>query len=466
MRSVSADAIREGLRTLPFDELYEVGGSLRDELLGREPKDVDVLVRGHSIDELIVALAAQGPVAELVVAGRLVGARFWPRYGPREGIEVVPPRRETAIPPGDPEAGGNPHTDFRIEPDPQLAVEDDLLRRDFTVNAMARDLRSGAWHDPFGGRHDLAAGVLRVVHETAFRDDPLRILRGIARCSIDGLSPDEATAALMRASAARIGELSPERIRGELDRTLAGEAPGRALRIARELGVLGVALPEWAHCIGAVQDSPTQAWTLDEHILCVLDGVVAAGAGPDLRLAALWHDVGKPFVHGIHEHAAEGARIARAALRRLTYDNDTVAHVVKLVREHAYGDDRAPTEEGARRFLARVGRPAADELLHLRRADRSARGTPDPVENSERRQRFERLVREQSHQPVTLAELAVDGADLLEAGWLEGPELGRTLHALLDVVLGDPSLNERDQLLALASATDGDGVRSNDARRP
>ena len=460
MRSVSADAIREGLRTLPFDELYEVGGSLRDELLGREPKDIDVLVRGHSIDELLVALTAQGPVAELVVAGRLVGVRFWPRYGPREGIEVVPPRRETPIAPDDPEAVGNPHTDFRIEPDPALAVEDDLLRRDFTVNAMARDLRSGAWHDPFGGRADLAAGVLRVVHETAFRDDPLRILRGIARCSIDGLAPDETTAALMRASGGRIGELSPERIRGELDRTLGGVAPGRALRVARELGVLAVALPEWAHCIGAVQDSPTQAWTLDEHILCVLDGVVEGGAGADLRLAALWHDVGKPFAHGINEHAAEGARIARSALRRMTYDNDTVSHVVKLVGEHAYGDDREPGEECARRFLARVGRRAAEELLLLRRADRGARGLPEAAEDVERRRRFERLVHEQSHQPVALAELAVSGADLLEAGWQEGPEVGRALRSLLDAVLADPGLNRRDALLALAH------LRSDDARRP
>ena len=450
MRRVSADAIREGLRTLPFDELYEVGGSLRDELLGREPKDVDVLVRGHSIAELRSVLASYGPVSELVVAGRLVGVRFWPRYGPREGIEVVPPRRETPIPPDDPAASGNPHTDFRIEPDPALSVEDDLLRRDFTVNAMARDLRSGAWHDPFGGRGDLAAGVLRVVHETAFRDDPLRILRGIARRSIDGLSPEPVTASLMRASAARIGELSPERIRGELDRTLAGEAPGPALRLARELGALVEALPEWAHCVGAVQDSPTQAWTLDEHILCTLDGVVEGGAGVELRLAALWHDVGKPFAHGIDEHAAEGARIARAALRRLTYDNDTIAHAVGLVREHAYGDDREPSEQGARRFLARVGRRDAAELLLLRRADRLARGTTEPADRVERRTRFERLVGEQSHQPVTIGELAVDGTDLLAAGWEEGPALGTTLRTLLDAVLADPSLNRRDGLLALA----------------
>ena len=99
-----------------------------------------------------------GRSEELRVAGRLVGVRFRPSFGPKEGIEIVPPRRETPIRPGDPDYTGNPHTDFRIEPDPQLSVRDDLERRDFTVNAMARDIHSGAWIDPFGGREDLAAG--------------------------------------------------------------------------------------------------------------------------------------------------------------------------------------------------------------------------------------------------------------------------------------------------------------------
>ena len=137
---------------LPFRELYEVGGSLRDELLGRTPKDVDFLVRGHDVEELLTLCRQHGRAEELRVAGRLVGVRFWPPWGPREGIEVVPPRRETPIAPGEPGYTGNPHVDFRIEPEAELPVRDDLERRDFTVNAMARDVRSGEWIDPFGGR--------------------------------------------------------------------------------------------------------------------------------------------------------------------------------------------------------------------------------------------------------------------------------------------------------------------------
>src|SRR4051812_832335 len=283
------------MRTLPFDEIYEVGGSLRDELLEHPVKDVDFLVRGHGIAELMSILRRYGPAEELCVAGRLVGVRFRPSFGPKEGIEVVPPRRETPIRPGEPGYTGNPHTDFRIEPDPNLSVRDDLERRDFTVNAMARDIRSGVWVDPFGGRDDLAAGVLRAVHPSAFRDDPLRVLRGIARRGRDGLVPEPETLALMRSEAPRIAGLSPERVRETLDQTVTGAYAPDALRLAREIGALAVALPEWQGCVGVPQSSATQAYTVDEHILHVLEQAVLDDASLVLRLAALWHDAGKPF---------------------------------------------------------------------------------------------------------------------------------------------------------------------------
>ena len=168
------ELVRERMRALPVMEVYEVGGSLRDQVLGRQPKELDFLVRGHPVEELRDLLAAEGRAEDLTVAGRLVGVRFWPRWGPRQGIEVVVPRRERALRPDEPGYTGNPHTDFAIEPDAALRVELDLGRRDFTVNAMACDLRSGDWIDPFDGRGDARGRVLRAVHPEAFRDDPLR----------------------------------------------------------------------------------------------------------------------------------------------------------------------------------------------------------------------------------------------------------------------------------------------------
>ncbi len=434
---------------LPFRELYEVGGSLRDELLGRTPKDVDFLVRGHDVEELLTLCRQHGRAEELRVAGRLVGVRFWPPWGPREGIEVVPPRRETPIAPGEPGYTGNPHVDFRIEPEAELPVRDDLERRDFTVNAMARDVRSGEWIDPFGGRADVRAGVLRAVHETAFRDDPLRILRGVARVSIDGLQPDAATRELMAAAAPRIAELSPERIREELDRTLAGDNAAEALRLARDVGAIAAALPEWAPSIDFDQHSETQGYTLDEHDLHVVDAAVRDGATRLQRLAALWHDVGKPYPAESSDHSEVGARIARRALRRLTYDNDTVAAVTALVREHSYREDREPSAHSARVFLARVGRERARDLLALRRWDRLGRGVEMPAEQVAARARFEELVEQEWGQPVALADLAVRGDDLMAAGVPEGPAVGATLRRLLAAVVDDPALNERETLLRM-----------------
>jgi tRNA nucleotidyltransferase (CCA-adding enzyme) len=445
-----AEELRRRMAELPFREVYEVGGSLRDELLGRTPKDVDFLVRGHGVDELLAICRGQGNADELRVAGRLVGVRFWPSWGPQTGIEVVPPRRETPIAPGEPDFTGNPHTDFRIEPDPELPVRDDLERRDFTVNAMARDVRTGVWIDPFGGRDDLRAGVLRAVHATAFRDDPLRILRGVARSSIDGLQPDADTRELMTAAAPRIAGLSAERVREELERTLQGSGAAEALRLARDVGALDAAIPEWAACIGVDQRSATQAYTLDEHMLHVLDAAVRANAAREPRLAAFWHDVGKPRAPGARSHAEEAARIVRGALRRLTYDHETVATVAELVREHSYAEDRDPSPLSARVFLARVGRGHARDLLALRRWDRVGRGVEIPRDRVAARERFEALVEEEWAQPVALSDLALRGDDLLEAGLSEGPVVGETLRRLLAAVVRDPSLNTRDTLLALA----------------
>jgi tRNA nucleotidyltransferase (CCA-adding enzyme) len=446
------DELRRRMAELPFRELYEVGGSLRDELLGRAPKDVDFLVRGHDDEELLTLCRRYGKADELRVAGRLVGVRFWPSWGPRAGIEVVPPRRETPIAAGEPGFTGNPHTDFRIEPDPELPVRDDLERRDFTVNAMARDVRTGEWIDPFGGRDDLRARVLRAVHATAFRDDPLRILRGVARCSIDGLQPDAGTRELMTAAAPRIAELSVERVREELERTLAGFGAADALRLARDVGALDAAVPEWAACIGVDQHSATQAYSLDEHILHVLDAAVHEHAAREPRLAAFWHDVGKPVAAGERPHAEAGANITRAALRRLTYDNDTVATVTNLVREHSYNEDREPSPHAARRFLARVGREHARDLLALRRWDRIGRGVPIAPAQVARREHFEHLVEQEWDQPVALADLAVRGDDLMATGVAEGPAVGETLRRLLAAVVDEPSLNQRETLLALAVA--------------
>jgi tRNA nucleotidyltransferase (CCA-adding enzyme) len=262
--------------------------------------------------------------------------------------------------------------------------------------------------------------------------------------------PEPETLALMRAEAPGIASLSPERVRETIDQTLLGAGAADALRLARDVGALAAGLPEWARCVGAPQRSATQAYTVDEHILHVLELVVRAGGSLVLRLAALWHDVGKPFADGPLSHAEEGARIAADAMRRLAYDNDTLRAVVHLVREHPYDEDRDPSPLAARRFLARVGRAHAADLLALRDADRNGRGFPPPAGEPERRARFAEEVRKAWESPVTRGELALTGDDLLAAGLPAGPVLGRVLAGLLDAVVEDPQQNTPERLLPLA----------------
>jgi tRNA nucleotidyltransferase (CCA-adding enzyme) len=442
----------EGMRSLPFDEIYEVGGSIRDELLGRAPKDVDFMVRGVPLDELRTELRRHGKADDLVVAGRLVGVRFWPSFGPKQGVEVVPPRREAPILPGEEGHTGNPHRDFRIEPDPYLAVRDDLERRDYSVNAIARDIRTQELVDPFGGRADLDRGVLRVVHADAFRDDPLRILRGFVRQSKDGLVPDAETRRLMQEWAPRISELSAERVREALDQILCGPNAEDALRLARDVGALFTAVPELAHTHGVDQQSQRHVLPLDEHLIRSVGEAARRRAGLAVRLAALFHDIGKPEAKNATrpaKHAELSAQMTEPALRRLTYDVETIRHVRGLVREHAYGEDREPTPLSARRFLRRVGRELAPDLLVLRRCDRGATGKPPIDEQDVLRDRFEAYVDAEMGQPLTRGELALDGNDLLALG-LEGPALGRVLDLLLDRVVEDPERNTRAWLLAEA----------------
>src|SRR5881296_3241389 len=182
-------------------DAYLVGGAVRDELLGRDSKDADFVVPGVDYEGLRAALAPHGKVEDLEVAGRRVGARLYPRDSTLRalapaGIEFAPPRAERSTGPG--------RHDFEIVADPSLSIEDDMARRDFTVNAMARRLETGEVVDPLGGERDLRAGVLRTVGETSFAEDPLRLVRALRFVSQLGFEPDESTLRQMREEAASV----------------------------------------------------------------------------------------------------------------------------------------------------------------------------------------------------------------------------------------------------------------------
>jgi tRNA nucleotidyltransferase (CCA-adding enzyme) len=439
-------------------------------LLGLESKDADFLVPGVDTEELKARLEPHGRVEDLVVGGRLVGARLYPhdrkvRALARSGIEFAPPRKEVSTGPG--------RHDFEIVADPSLSVEDDMRRRDFTVNAIAKRLATGEIVDPLNGRRDIERRVLRTVSPTSFAEDPLRIVRALRFVSQLGFDVDETTVQQMRDEASSVGLVSAERIggglaadgMGELSKLLLGAHPQAALRLARDTGVLVAMLPEFERAIGFDQESRYHDMTVDEHTFAVVQAAADANRDLPVRLAALFHDLGKPYVawrgtdgrlhyyakpgYSEKSHEQVGAELAGEALRRLRYPNALRNRVCRIVRYHMFQPADGPVK--ARRFLARHGDELAFQLVDHKEADYLGKG-PEPVEDLAKLQRFRRLLQRERRQPHRLRDLAVDGRDLIELGYRPGPELGRVLQDLLRAVVDDPSLNTKDALLGRARA--------------
>jgi tRNA nucleotidyltransferase (CCA-adding enzyme) len=466
--------IEDYVRGLGVDA-YLVGGAVRDELLGRESKDADFLVPGVDHAELRERLAPHGRVEDMIVADQLVGVRLYPRDEELRrlvpaGIELTPPRVERSTGPG--------HQDFEIVTDRATTVEQDMQRRDFTINAMARRLDDGTLVDPFGGQEDLRRGILRTVSPRSFVEDPLRLVRGLRFVSQLGFDPDESTLAQMRAEAPRVRLVSGERIgggiaadgMGELSKLLLGAQPAKALALARDTGVLVEVLPEFERAIGFDQESRYHDLTVDEHTFAVVQAAADAGAPLRVRLAALFHDLGKPHVawrgkdgrlhyyakpgFSDRSHEDVGAELAGAALRRLRYPAAVQSGVRRIVRWHMLDPGKGDGLR-ARRLLARHGDELALDLVDHRIADmrgKRAPGETEPNADVERLEAFRRVVERERSSPHRVADLAVDGNDLIALGFRPGPGLGHALQKLLQEVVREPELNTRAKLTERARA--------------
>ena len=456
-------------------DAYLVGGAVRDELMGLDSKDADFLVPGVDTEGLEAALAPHGRVEELVVNGRLVGARLYPRnptirrLAPA-GIEFAPPRKEVSTGPG--------RHDFEIAADATLSVDEDMRRRDFTVNAIARRLSTGEIVDPLNGRKDLERRVIRTVSPSSFAEDPLRLVRALRLVSQLGFDVDESTRQQMRAEAKAVRLVSGERIggglsadgMGELSKLLVGKEPARALRLARDTGVLVELLPEFARSIGFDQESRYHPLTLDEHTFEVVQAAAALQTSLAVRLAALFHDLGKPYVawrgtdgrlhyyakpgFADRSHEQLGCELAQTALSRLRYPTALRSRVLRIIRYHMFQLGKGDALR-ARRFLAKHGDEVAFELIDHKEADYRGKPGEDgdpPLDDIEKLHRFRQMLKRERKQPHRLADLAIDGNDLLRIGFEPGPELGHVLRELLHAVVDDPSRNTRAALLRRARA--------------
>jgi tRNA nucleotidyltransferase (CCA-adding enzyme) len=334
-------------------------------------------------------------------------------------------------------------------------VEADLSRRDFTINAMAWDPVAGRLVDPHGGEDDLRAGLIRCVGDPGerFREDGLRPIRAARFAATLEFEVEGATFHALESSRDAVARIAAERVRGELMKMLAAPRPSLGFEVLRRSGLLPVWLPELAECV-AVPQNRYHAYDVYFHTLHTCD---AAPAGkPWVRLAALFHDVGKPRTRAVREdgegtfynHQFVGAQMAEEAMSRLRFSNDEIARVVHLVREHMFDYRPEWTDAAVRRFVRHVGAEHVADLFDLRIADNLGNGlkTGFPHYLGELHERVAEVLRKQ--EALTIRDLSVDGHDVMrELGLPAGPRVGRVLERLLEEVLEDPSRNDRERLL-------------------
>jgi putative nucleotidyltransferase with HDIG domain len=443
MAELSRQAVEDILR---HGRIYEVGGTVRDRLLGRlnSTPDRDYLVTGIPYDELTKILQNHGQVN---LVGKSFGViKFTQIVGDEsQTFDITLPRTEHST--------GVGHKDFAVSFDPFLKVEEDLSRRDFTINAMAWALDTNELVDPLGGREDLEKRQLRIVYDKSFEDDPLRMLRAVQFAARLEFDIEPKTFQAMRRHSALINTVSKERIAEELNKlfTLA-EKPSMGFRLMEKTGLLREILPELQACVGVDQPGGYHKYDVFEHTLHTID---ACRPSLRLRLAALFHDINKPQHKQVVEdgatfygHELSGAKTVRRVMRRLRYGNDLIDEVATLVERHMF--TTSVTDKGLRRLLRRVGENLIFDLLDLRRADVKAQGRGGITEDVDR---FEQQIREELSRkpPLTVSDLALDGYDIMKMFDLPpGPMVGRIINHLLECVLDDPENNTREKLTLLA----------------
>ena len=428
-------------------KVYEVGGVVRDRLLGIDtsPKDRDYLVTGIPYEELTRLLKPHGRV-ELV--GKSFGVIKFTQF--RDGqpitIDIALPRKEHST--------GVGHKDFDVNFDPNLSVEEDLARRDFTINAMALSLADKTIVDPLDGQKDLAARTLRMTSAKSFEEDPLRMLRAVQFAARFEFQIEPGTFAAMKKHAALIQSVSAERIGEELNKLLLLAAkPSIGFRLLHQSGLLKFIMPELDLCVGVDQPGPYHKYDVFEHTLHVID---AAPARLRVRLAAVFHDIRKPQAKRpapenrttFYGHEVTGARAGVEIMKRLRYPQNVTDEVATLVERHMFTTD--VTDKGLRRLVKRVGVDLIFDLLDLRRADVAGQGMGGKTDDVDQ---FEQAIRDElaKKPPFGYSDLAINGTDLMEMFSIPpGPVVGKILAYLMDRALDDPQINSRERLVDLA----------------
>lgn len=436
----------------PYGDIFAVGGAPRDVILGKKPKDIDLMARipAETVEKVLKSV----PDGKLAFAGKNFGVFHF--YYKGNQVEIALPRVEQST--------GVGHKDFDVQADHRIPVETDLGRRDFTGNAIAVNLRTGEVIDPLQGASHLSSGLLQHTNPRSFHDDPLRALRGLTMRARHNLNPSEETAEAMRAIGPLLGTIPGDRIRDEMNKILKSDDPEGAIRLAQQLGLLEHFLPEVSSTFGFDQKNPYHNLDLGEHLLQVFKNVSALTSDPDVRMAGLLHDIGKPesfwqdekgighYYQGKNgqgaDHALVGAQKAEDIMRRWNYPSQNIGNVTGLIQHHMFPEFNGPN--GARRFINRVGGPeTAQNLLDLRQADHMGKGNDHATAQMVNKMRD--LVEDEGERaPLGVRDLAISGQDIMNIkGIPPGKAVGDEMRRLLELVLEDPALNTREALTSI-----------------
>src|SRR3989344_2143022 len=429
-------------------ENYLVGGCVRDllrkivhgELV--EPKDWDIATSATP-DEIIELFPKTFYENEFGTVGVVIEKESGDFI-----VEVTPYRRESE------------YSDARHPDSVEWAdsIEEDLSRRDFTINAMALDLRPTTDNrqliDPFGGQKDLEKKLIRTVGkpEERFREDALRLLRALRFSAELGFAIELETQNAIEKNKELLGKISKERIRDEFIKIVMSENPATALDMAARIGILTYISEEFEKGIG-VEQNQAHAYTVWEHLLRSLNHAVKKEYPLHVRLAALFHDIAKPHTKSLkngeptfYGHEVVGARIAKKVLEDLRFPKEIIDKVRKLVRWHMFFSDTEQISLSAvRRMVRNVGTDLIWDLMATRTADRI--GTGRPKETPYRLRKYKSMIEEVLRDPISVKQLVVNGEDVMKLTQTSGgPHVGIILEILLSEVLSDPKLNTKEYL--------------------
>lgn len=413
-------------------DAYAVGGCVRDSILNRKPEDWDITTSAKPEQVKRIFRRTVDTGIEHGTVTVLIG---------KDGFEVTTYRVDGLY-----EDGRHPK-----EVTFTSRLEEDLKRRDFTINAMAYN-DDERLVDAFGGMRDLNYHLIRCVGDPKerFSEDALRILRAVRFSAQLAFPIEPETAEAIKSLAPNLEKISAERIQAELVKLLVSDHPER-IQDACELGITKVVLPEWDDMVGVKQNTPHHKYDVAAHTVHALQNVKNDKV---LRLTMLFHDMGKPVMKTTDEngrdhfkgHAIASEQIAKTVMKRLKFDNDTIRIVTKLVAYHDYRME--PTGANVRRAMHEIGVELFPYYLAVRLADTKAQSS------YERRGKLENIIqiRElyrnalRNKECVILKDLAVTGTDLINLGIAPGKELGTLLNELLDMVIEDPAWNQKGKL--------------------